>query len=86
MPDHPIAPDPRDMSADPFLYEIRINGHLGPTLLTAFPALEPEQQGAETVLSGLLPDICALYGVLATCESLGLDLVELRRIAPHHQP
>ncbi|HEY1001437.1 MAG TPA: hypothetical protein VGD83_17510 [Streptosporangiaceae bacterium] len=58
------------------------NGHLGPTLLTAFPALVPRQQGAETVLTGLLPDIAALYGVLAEFESLGLDLLEVRRVHP----
>jgi hypothetical protein len=27
------------MADDPFVYQFRINGLLGPTLLTAFPAL-----------------------------------------------
>ena len=53
------------MGDDPVLYQIRVDGHLGPTLLTAFPALVPEQQGAETVLTGLLPDTAALFGVLS---------------------
>jgi hypothetical protein len=62
-------------------YAIRINGHLGATLLTAFPAMVPEQQGAVTVLTGVL-DQSALYGVLAEIESLGLDLLEVRLIPP----
>jgi monoterpene epsilon-lactone hydrolase len=70
------------MGDDPVRYEFRVHGHLGPTLLTAFPALVSHQQGAETVLTGLLPDAAALYGVLAEIEALGLDLLEVRRIQP----
>jgi hypothetical protein len=68
------------MGEDPLLYQFRINGHLGPTLLTAFPALVPDQQGSETVLTGLLPDTAALFGILAEIEALGLDLLEVRKI------
>ncbi|HEX4255233.1 MAG TPA: hypothetical protein VH089_09105 [Streptosporangiaceae bacterium] len=68
------------MGEDPLLYQFRINGHLGPTLLTAFPALVPHQQGPETVLTGLLPDTAALFGILAEIEALGLDLLEVRKI------
>ena len=68
------------MGDDPFLYQFRVNGHLGPTLLTAFPALVPRQQGAETVLTGLLPHVAALYGILAEFEALGLDLLEVRKV------
>ncbi len=70
------------MADDPALYQIRVSGHLGPTLLTAFPALVPRQAGAETVLSGVLPDAAALYGVLAEIEALGLDLLEVRKVGP----
>jgi hypothetical protein len=66
----------------PALYSIRIHGHLGPTLLGAFPAMASQQQGADTVLTGLLPDRSALYGVLAEIEALGLDLIELHKLAP----
>ena len=68
------------MGDDPVQYQIRVSGHLGPTMLTAFPALVPQQQGAETVLTGLLPDAAALYGVLAEIEILGLDLLEVRKV------
>jgi len=35
-------------------YVIRINGHLGATVLSAFPPLAPHHHGAHTVLTGLL--------------------------------
>ena len=62
-------------------YMIRINGHLGATVLCAFPALAPQHHGAHTVLIGLL-DRSALYGVLAEIEALGLDLLEIRKLTP----
>jgi len=62
------------MDPAPAPYLIRINGHLGATVLSAFPALAPQHHGAHTVLTGLL-DRSALYGVLAEIEALGLDLL-----------
>ncbi len=55
------------MDPAPARYAIRINGHLGATVLSAFPALAPQHHGADTVLTGLL-DRSALYGVLAEIE------------------
>lgn len=85
MPAHLEAHDYEPVGDDPVLYEIRINGHLGPTLLTAFPALVAQQEGRETVLTGLLPDAAALYGVLAQVESLGLELLEVHKVRPPRQ-
>lgn len=70
------------MDTAPAWYAIRIRGHLGATVLCAFPALVPRRRGADTVLVGLL-DRSALYGVLAEAEALGLDLLEVRRLPPH---
>jgi hypothetical protein len=39
-----------------------------------------ELQGSETVLTGMLEDRSALFGVLAQIEALGLELLELRQI------
>jgi hypothetical protein len=63
-------------------YEIRVRGHLGETMRAAFPELRARVDGTETVLSGLLPDQAAVYGVLAAIESLGLELLEVRRMPP----
>ena len=62
-------------------YMIRINGHLGATLLSAFPAMAWKRQGPETVLTGML-DRPGLHGVLAEIEALALDLLEVRRLGP----
>ena len=69
------------MDLAPARYVIRINGHLGATVLSAFPALAPQHHGVHTVLTGLL-DRSALFGVLAEIEALGLDLLELRKLIP----
>jgi hypothetical protein len=69
------------MDPAPALYTIRINGHLGAMMLSAFPAMARQWQGAETVLTGLL-DRSALYGVLAEIDALGLDLLEVRLLEP----
>ena len=69
------------MDPAPALYVIRIKGHLGATVLSAFPAMASRLQDAETVLTGLL-DRSALYGVLAEVEALGLDLLEVRQLTP----
>ena len=42
-----------------------------------------EQRGADCVLTGILPDRSALFGILTQIEALGLELIELRRLVPH---
>jgi hypothetical protein len=81
MPAHLPAADHGGMDPAPAPYLIRIDGHLGATVLAAFPALAPRHHGAHTVLTGQL-DRSALYGVLAVIEALGLDLLEIRRLPP----
>jgi hypothetical protein len=76
---HPIALNDCCMGPAAARYMIRINGHLGATLLSAFPAMAWERQGPETVLTGML-DRPGLYGVLAELEALGLDLLEIRQL------
>ena len=68
------------MATPPCLYAIRIKGRLGPTALSAFPTMVCEIEGGETVLSGLVEDRSALFGVLAQIEALGLELLELRQL------
>ena len=68
------------MTRLPGLYTIRIKGWLGPTALSAFPTMVSELKGGETVLTGLLEDRSAVFGVLGQIEALGLELVELRHV------
>jgi hypothetical protein len=78
----------RRRSPQPGRYEIRVRGRLGETIRTAFPALQARTQGGDTVLTGLLADQAALYGVLTECEALGLELLEVRSLGQqndHHE-
>jgi monoterpene epsilon-lactone hydrolase len=77
-----VAQDGRVQDHGLRLYSIRIRGHLGATLLAAFPQMVPQQLGTDCILTGVLPDNSALFGVLAEIETLGLELIEIRRLVP----
>jgi hypothetical protein len=81
---HLPALDHGGMDPAPVLYTIRINGHLGAMILSAFPAMTPQRDGSDTVLTGRL-DRSALYGVLAEIDALGLDLLEVRQLRPDRE-
>jgi len=70
-----VKPEPR-------VYTIRLDGHLGATARSAFPTMVAEENGPDTVLTGMLEDRSALFATLAEIEALGLELSELRRIRP----
>ena len=74
------------MTVGPVQYTIRVDGHLGAAMRSAFPELVAREV-AQTVLTGFL-DQSALSGVLAQLEMLGLDLVEVHQVpaAPPPQP
>jgi hypothetical protein len=67
------------------LYQVRVRGRLGQTIRAAFPALRAQVDGGDTVLTGVLADQAAVYGVLAEAEALGLELIEVRRL-PSDEP
>ena len=66
-------------------YEIRVRGRLSEALATAFDGLTAQASPAETVLSGSV-DQASLHGVLERIQSLGLELVEVRRVTPSITP
>jgi hypothetical protein len=63
-------------------YGIYVRGHLSGTLLSAFPELHGQLLDGVPVLVGELPDQAALHGVLSRIEALGLELLEVGRLAP----
>ena len=69
--------------SNPQRYQIRVRGHLGETIRYAFPALQARTRGEDTVLTGVLADQAALYGVIAEIEALCLELIEVRRLPSH---
>lgn len=63
-------------------FEIHLRGPLPPGLLEEFPDLTAVEVPTETVLSGVIADQAALYGLLMQIQALGLELVEVRRAVP----
>jgi len=60
-------------------YEIRIAGQVDSTAGDAFAGLNVMTYGGVTVVRGEF-DQASLHGVLERIRSLGLDLVEVRRV------
>jgi hypothetical protein len=65
-------------------HEIRVGGHLGDTLRSAFPDMRARARGGDTVLSGVLTDPAAVFGVLAQIEVLSLELITVHRLPAAH--
>jgi hypothetical protein len=74
---------PAEQSDDPpvrSLYQLRIEGAIPTDLISELGELKVSVEPAETVLCGTLPDESALFGVLVRIHSLGLKLLEVRRL------
>jgi hypothetical protein len=61
-------------------YEIRIKGRLSGSLLAVFEGMTTSVEPGATVLHGAVRDQAALYGLLDRVQSLGLELIEVRRL------
>jgi hypothetical protein len=61
-------------------YEIRVVGTLPPEALLDFERLRASVHQVETVLHGPLQDQAALQGLLARLETLGVQVLEIRRL------
>ena len=64
----------------PTKYEITVHGRVGPALSEAFDGLTVSVEPTDTVISGQIADQAALHGVLERIESLGLELIDVRRV------
>lgn len=67
-------------------YEIRVVGTLPPEALLDFERLSASVQRVETVVHGPLQDQAALYGLLARLETLGVQVLEVRRLQDENSP
>jgi len=79
MPRHPPRCDLERVAA-PAGYEIRIKGRLSDSLSGAFEDFTASVRPAETVMRGELRDQSELHGLLDRIQSLGLELIEVRRL------
>jgi hypothetical protein len=80
MTRHTRDPDAEGMK--PTNYEITVRGRIGPALMDAFEGLTVSDSAAHTLLRGRIVDQAALHGVLELIESLGLELLDVRRVDP----
>jgi hypothetical protein len=69
-------------SGVPEIYEFHVRGELGERILSAFGDLRATKSEGETILTGRMADQAALFGVLDRIESLGIELIEVRRARP----
>ncbi len=64
----------------PYVYEIRVEGHLTDRWSDWFDGLAIRNEpNGETVLAGLICDQAALYGVLNKIQALNLTLISVSR-------
>ena len=64
----------------PARYEIRVDSVLDVQWSDWFGGLQLSNDGAQTVIVGLLPDQPALHGLLTKIGDLGLSLISMRRL------
>lgn len=62
-------------------FEVHVRGELSAKDLEDLEYLTATVVPAETVLTGVVPDQAALLGLLGWLQSLGLEVVEVRRVA-----
>ena len=70
----------------PTSFEVHVRGSVPPDVLEEFEGMTAVRVPVETVLTGVLPDQSALYGVLYRLQALGLELVEVRRLIEPDAP
>jgi hypothetical protein len=63
----------------PSPYEIRVAGQLDERAANALDGLDISARGPDTIITGEF-DQAALHGLLNRIRSLGLDLMEARRV------
>jgi hypothetical protein len=68
------------------IYQIRIEGQLGPQWTDWFEGLTITlEDDGDTLLTGPVVDQAALYGLLKKVRDLGLPLVAVNQVAIHSQ-
>lgn len=65
----------------PTVYQIRLQGYLGPPLTAWFDELTiTHEENGNTLLTGPLVDQAALHGLLKRVRDLGIPLLSVNRI------
>lgn len=77
--DQPMRPAASEALVDP-VFEIRVAGLVPAETLRQLGDTPMTAQELRTVLTGRFVDQAELYGFLARLRSLGLDIIEVRRV------
>jgi hypothetical protein len=65
------------------IYQIRLEGHLGPHWTDWFEGLTlTREDNGDTLLTGSVVDQAALYGLLRKVRDLGLPLISVIQVDP----
>lgn len=64
-------------------YEIRIKGRVTDSQLLAFEGMTVTVEPVETIVYGPLADQEAVHALMVKLQTLGLEIVELRRLPGH---
>ena len=75
---HPFNSDSGQVA--PSDYEIRVKGRLSDTVTGVFEDFTASVKPAETTLRGEIRDQSELHGLLEQIQSLGLELIEVKRL------
>lgn len=74
-------PSPQADPSEPMMYQIRIQGHLGPQWTDWFGGLAITlEDNGNTLLTGPVADQAALHGLLKQVRDLGLPLISVTRV------
>lgn len=64
-------------------YQIRLKGYINPNWSEWFDRLDiSHEENGETLLSGLIQDQSALFGIFLKIQNLGLTLVSVNNASP----
>jgi hypothetical protein len=75
--------DPKTDPGQPRVYQIRIEGHLGCQWTDWFEGLSITlEDNGDTLLTGLVVDQSALYGLLRKVHDLGMPLLSVTCVLP----
>ena len=78
--------NPKTDSGEPIVYQIRIEGHLGPQWVDWFGGVTMTlEDNGNTLLTGSVVDQAALYGLLKKVRDLGMPLVSVNRVKPSRE-
>jgi hypothetical protein len=77
----PIEREPQTDTSHPMIYQIRIKGHVGHQWTDWFGGMSISlEDNGDTLLTALVLDQAALYGLLRTVRDVGLPLVSVIRV------